>query len=117
MSFFHFVVTITTDGGRAYDKAGSSKNKMRLRHLLKITKQVIEEHQLNDGAAYALFRKALTGKALEHSIIKEDNGTDFRNFFLAIQMLNTEQDDKTELRAELDKIRGSKPKNMPLTMM
>ena len=44
-----------TDGGRAYDKAGSSKNKMSLRHLLKITKQVIEEHQLNDSAAYALF--------------------------------------------------------------
>ena len=27
------------------------------------------------------------------------------------------KDDKAELRAELDKIRGSKPKNMPLTMM
>ena len=32
-------------------------------------------------------------------------------------MLNIQQDDKTELRAELDKIRASKSKNMPLTMM
>ena len=70
-----------TDGGRAYDKAGSTKNKMGLKHLLKITKHAIEEHQLNDEAAYALFRRALTGKALEHAIITEDNGTGFRNFF------------------------------------
>ena len=48
-----------TDGGRAYDKEGSSKNKMSLRHLLKITKQAVEEHQLNDSAAYALFRNCL----------------------------------------------------------
>ena len=53
-----------TDGGRAYDKAGSTKNKMGLKHLLKITKQAVEEHQLNDEAAYALFRKALTGNCL-----------------------------------------------------
>ena len=38
-------------------------------------------------------------------------------FFLQIQLLNTQQDDKTELRAELDKIRANKPKNMPTTMM
>ena len=106
-----------TDGGRAYNKEGSSKNKMSLRHLLKITKQAVEEHQLNDSAAYALFRKALTGKALDNSIISEDNGTDFRNYFLQIQLLNTHQDDKTELSVELDKIRASKPKHMPTTMM
>ena len=59
----------------------------------------------------------MTGKALDNSIISEDNGTDFRNYFLQIQLLNTHQDDKTELRVELDKIRASKPKHMPTTMM
>ena len=85
--------------------------------MYKRQKQAVEEHQLNDSAAYALFRKALTGKALDNSIISEDNGTDFRNYFLQIQLLNTHQDDKTELRTELDKIRASKPKHMPTTMM
>jgi len=106
-----------TDGGRAYDKAGSTKNKMGLKHLLKITKQAVEEHQLNDEAAYALFRKALTGKALEHAIITEDTGTRFRDFFLALQMLNKDQHDKSELRSELDRLRSTKPKDMPSTMM
>ena len=106
-----------TDGGRAYDKAGSTKNKMGLKHLLKITKHAIEEHQLNDEAAYTLFRKALTGKALEHAIITEDNGTGFRNFFLALQMLNKDHHDKTELRTELERLRSTKPKDMPSTMM
>ena len=59
-----------TDGGRTYDKASSSKNKMSLKHLLKITKHVIQEHKLHDEAAFALFRKALTGKALETSILR-----------------------------------------------
>ena len=63
-----------TDGGRTYDRAGSSKNKMGLKHLLKITKHIIQEHHLHDEAAYTLFRKALTGKALESSILMEDNG-------------------------------------------
>ena len=40
-----------TDGGRSYNKTGLSKNKMSLGHLLKITKQVIEEDDLNDEAA------------------------------------------------------------------
>ena len=57
-----------TDGGRAFDKTGSTKNKMSQKQLLKITKHVIEEHHLNDEAAYTLFRKALMGKALEHAL-------------------------------------------------
>ena len=106
-----------TDGGRTYDRAGSTKNKMGLKHLLKITKHIIQEHKLHNEAAYTLFRKALTGKALESSILMEDNGTSFPHFFTSLQMLNNVQDNKSELQAELTKLKGSKPRDMPHTMM
>ena len=95
-----------TDGGRTYDRAGSSKNKMGLKHLLKITKHIIQEYKLHDEAAYTLFRKALTGKALESSILMEDNGTSFPHFFISLQMLNNVQDNKNELQIELAKLKG-----------
>ena len=54
-------------GGRVYDREGAN-NKMPLRHVLMITKQIIEEHTLSDKAAYILFRRALTGQALGYSV-------------------------------------------------
>ena len=42
------------DGGRAFDKEGSPKNKIPLKYILMITKTTIEEHELSDKAAYNL---------------------------------------------------------------
>ena len=64
-----------------------------------------------------MFRKALTEKVLETSILMEDNGTSFPHFFLSLQMLNGAPGNKSKLQSELNKMKASKPRDMPQTMM
>jgi len=105
------------DGGRAFDKEGSPKNKIPLKYILMITKTTIEEHELSDKAAYNLLRRALTGRALQSAIQADNLQTPFGIFFQSLQIMNKAQDDTSALKDQISQLQTVKPRSMAEAML
>ena len=105
------------DGGRAFDKEGSPKNKIPLKYILMITKTTIEEHGLSDKASYNLLRRALTGRALQSAIQSDNLQTPFGIFFQSLQIMNKAQDDTSALKDQISQLQTVKPRSMAEAML